>query len=64
MININTQFQVNEGIDLHISSSKDGLWHYVSMYNDLANQSISYQCSTKEVKALADFLYKTIGEKK
>ena len=61
-LNINTQFKINNNIDVHITSN--GNWHYVSIYNDFTDKSVSYQCGTKELKGLADFIYNTIGEKK
>lgn len=53
--------QINESIDVQITSN--GNWHYVSIYNDLADKSVAYQCNTKELKGLADFLNGIIGEK-
>ena len=62
MNNTKSQFQINESIDVHVTSN--GNWHYVSIYNDLADKSVAYQCNTKELKGLADFLNGIIGEKK
>ena len=38
---------------------------YVSIYNDRTdNHSIGFSCNREELKGLADFIYKTVGEKK
>jgi hypothetical protein len=37
---------------------------FVSIYNDRNDSCVGYTCSREELKGLADFLYKTIGEKK
>jgi hypothetical protein len=43
-------------------------WSYnrmhVSIYNDRNDSSVAYTCNREELKGLADFIYKTIGEKK
>lgn len=62
MNNTKSQFQINESIDVVVTSN--GNWHYVSIYNDLADKSVAYQCNTKELKGLAEFILETIGEKK
>lgn len=39
-------------------------WTGVSIYNDRNDSCVVYTCSREELKGLADFIYKTIGEKK
>jgi hypothetical protein len=36
---------------------------YVSIYNDRNDSCVSFQTSRDKLKGLADFIYKTIGEK-
>ena len=37
---------------------------HVSFYNDRNDTCIGYTCSREELRGLADFLYKTLGEEK
>jgi hypothetical protein len=37
---------------------------FVTIYNDRNDSCVGYTCSREELRGLADFLYKTIGEKK
>ena len=36
---------------------------YVSVYNDRNDSSVAFQTTRDNLKGLADFIYKTIGEK-
>ena len=53
----------NKVVDIKID-----LWNYnmmrVSVYNYLNDTCVGYTCSREELKGLADFIYRTIGEKK
>ncbi len=37
---------------------------YVSVYNDRNDSCVAFQTTRDNLKGLADFIYKTIGEKK
>lgn len=52
----------NYGIYMEIFSNDD--LHHVSLYNDKRESSVSFSVNNDEIKALADFIYNTIGEKK
>lgn len=49
-------------IDIRIDLWSDDRMH-VSIYNDRNDGCVGYTCSREELKDLADFIYKTIGEK-
>ena len=50
-------------IDIMVNNLSYNRMH-VSIYNDRNDSCVAYTCSREELKGLADFLYKTIGEKK
>ena len=50
-------------IDIRVDHWDNGKM-YVSVYNDRNDSCVAYTCSREELKGLADFIYKTIGEKK
>ncbi len=53
----------NKLIDIRVDLWSDSNM-FVSIYNDRNDSCVGYTCSREELKGLADFLYKTIGEKK
>jgi Tfp pilus assembly pilus retraction ATPase PilT len=53
----------NKQIDISVDIWTHGRMH-VSIYNDRNDTCVAYTCSREELNGLADFLYKTIGEKK
>jgi hypothetical protein len=50
-------------IDIRIEHLMYNIIH-VSIYNDRNDTCVAYDCTREDLKGLADFLYKTIGEKK
>ena len=50
--------------DISFEMVRDGNSCYVSIYNDRNDKSVAFSTDSKCLKGLADFLYKTIGEKK
>lgn len=46
-------------ISVEIVSHKD--WHHVSVYNDKTDKSVAYETNTKDLKGLADFIYRHLG---
>lgn len=50
------------GIYMEIFSNDD--LHHISVYNDKKESNVSFSVDNEGIKRLADFLYKTIGEKK
>ena len=53
----------NKLIDIRVDLWSDSNM-FVSIYNDRNDSCVGYTCSREELKGLADFLYKTIGENK
>ena len=53
----------DELIDIRVDLWSHNNMH-VSIYNDRNDSCVGYTCSREELKGLADFLYKTIGEKR
>jgi hypothetical protein len=53
----------NKMIDIRVDLWSDSNM-FVSIYNDRNDSCVGYTCSREELKGLADFIYKTIGEKK
>ena len=49
--------------DISVEMVKDGNSCYISIYNDRTDKSVSVQTSTKNLKGLADFLIKNLGNK-
>ena len=50
--------------DISFEMIRDGNSCYVSVYNDRNDSCVAFSTNSKCLKGLADFLYKTIGEKK
>jgi hypothetical protein len=48
-------------IDIRITYLSNTKMH-VSIYNDRNDTYVAYTCGKEELKGLADFIYKTIGE--
>jgi hypothetical protein len=65
MSDITRQYYLDkeQKIDIRIDMWSHGRMH-VSIYNDRNDTCVGYTCNREELKGLADFLYKTIGEKK
>ena len=49
--------------DISVEMVTNGNSCYVSIYNDRTDKSVSVQTSTKNLKGLADFLIKNLGNK-
>ena len=52
----------NHGIYMEIFSNHD--LHHISVYNDKRESSVSFSVDNDGIKALADFIHQSIGEKK
>jgi ferritin len=59
------QYYLDKGkkIDIRINHLSNDMM-LVAIYNDQNYTSVGYTCSREDLKGLADFLYKTIGENK
>jgi hypothetical protein len=48
-------------ISMEIVSHKD--WHHISVYNDKTDKSVAYETNNKDLKGLADFIYRYLENK-
>jgi len=59
----NTVYNIDK--DISVEMFMQGSYScYFSVYNDRNDSSVAFQTTRDNLKGLADFLYKTIGEKK
>jgi hypothetical protein len=58
----NPSYNIDKDISIETFMQNGGSC-YVSIYNDRNDSCVAFQTSRDKLKGLADFLYKTIGEK-
>jgi hypothetical protein len=63
MNTIKSQFQIDKDINVDVLTSENSKYHHISIYDDLKGKDIIFQCNTKELRRLADFLYKIVDQK-
>jgi hypothetical protein len=63
MMSINTpHYDIDKDISMEIFM-QDTVSCHISVYNDRNDSCVAFQTSRDKLKGLADFIYKTIGEK-
>lgn len=56
----NARYNLIEGIDIHILSNDEN--HFIEIYNDKKDTSVSMSIGTADLQGLADFIYDYLEE--